>query len=59
MKLLEYALLMIHWVENKILCRDATAKELKLAVARSLGNDAWTGHFVLSDFNICFIGKCP
>ena len=40
MNLLEYALLMIHWVENQILCRDAMAKELKLAVVRSLGNDA-------------------
>ena len=27
-------------VENQILCRDAMAKELKLAVVRSLGNDA-------------------
>ena len=37
---LEYALLMIHGVENQILCRDAMTKELKLAVVRSLGNDA-------------------
>ena len=50
---------MLYGVENQISCRYAMAKELELAVARSLGNDALAIHVVILVFLIACYATSP